>query len=301
VIGHRLMGASLVLTGDVAGSRAHYDQALALYDPTEHRSLATRFGQDIGVAALSYRSLARYTLGYPEAALADANHAIRDAREIGHAPTLMFALCLASFIHILCGNYATADAQIDEVVALADEKAALFWKVQALLGRGWIYSQTGKAADAVQIITFNLTVLRSAGAKVWLPRWLSCLARSYLELSQLDDAWHCISEAMTTAETTKETAWEADIQCIAGEIALLSYDDATAVAYFNCALAVARQQQAKYSELHASISLARLWRDQGKVSEAPELLAPVYGWFTEGFDTRDLKEAKALLEELGAY
>jgi tetratricopeptide (TPR) repeat protein len=298
VIGHRLMGASLVLTGDVAGSRAHYDQALALYDPTEHRPLATRFGQDIRVAALSYRSLAMYTLGYPEAALADAKRAIRDAREIGHAPALMFALCLASFIHILCGNYATADAQIDEVVALADDKAALFWKVQALLGRGWIYSQTGKAADAVQIITFNLTVLRSAGATVWLPQWLSCLARSYSELGQLDDAWHCISEAMRTAETTKETAWEADVQCIAGEIALLSYDEATAAAYFNGALAVARQQRAKYSELHAAMSLARLWRDQGKVQQAGELLAAVYGWFTEGFDTRDLREAKALLDEL---
>ena len=113
VIGHRLMGASLVLTGNIAESRAHYDQALALYDPIQHRPLATRFGQDLGVAALSYRSLALRSLGYPQAALADAEHALSDAREIGQAATLMFALSLASFIHILSGNYAKAGAQID--------------------------------------------------------------------------------------------------------------------------------------------------------------------------------------------
>jgi predicted ATPase len=292
------MGASLVLTGDIAASPTHYDQALALYDPIQHRPLATRFGQDIGVAARSYRSVALQSLGYPEAALADAERALRDAREIGHAPTLMFALCLASFTQIPCGNYSIAAAQIDEVVALADEKAALFWKVQALLGRGWIFSLTGKASDAVQIITSNLTVLRSAGATIWLPLWFSCLARSYAELGQLDDAWSCIGEATTTAKTTKETVWEVDVQRIAGAIALLSDGEENAEAYFNRALAVARQQQAKSWELRAAMSMARLWRDQGKPQQARELLAPVYGWFTEG--TRDLKEAKVLLEELTA-
>jgi predicted ATPase len=121
-------------------------------------------------------------------------------------------------------------------------------------------------------------------------------------MSQFHDARRCIGEALTTIEATKERWWEADINRMAGEIALLSPepDAAKAEKYFERALDVARQQHAKSFELRASMSLARLWRDQGKVQQARELLAPVYGWFTEGFDTRDLKEAKALLEELAA-
>ena len=129
---------------------------------------------------------------------------------------------------------------------------------------------------------------------------LSYLARAHAELGQFDDAWRCIGEAMTAMETTKERWFEAEVHRIAGEIALMSPepDAAKAEAYFERALAVARQQQAKSWELRAAMSMARLWRDQGKRQQARELLAPVYGWFTEGFDTLDLKEAKALLDEL---
>jgi predicted ATPase len=124
----------------------------------------------------------------------------------------------------------------------------------------------------------------------------------HAELGQFDDAWRCVGEAISTIGTTKERWFEAEVNRIAGEIALMSPTPAETKAqtYFERALAVARQQQAKSWELRAAMSLARLWRDQGKVREARELLAPVYGWFTEGFDTRDLKEAKALLEELAA-
>ena len=137
---------------------------------------------------------------------------------------------------------------------------------------------------------------------MWLPFHLSCLAAAYADLDQLDDAWRCIDEAMTAVETTKETWFEADINRMAGEIALKSPkpDVAKAEAYFERALAVAREQQAKSWELRAAMSMARLWRDQGKRDEALDLLAPVYGWFTEGFDTLDLKEAKALLDELAS-
>ena len=133
-----------------------------------------------------------------------------------------------------------------------------------------------------------------------MPSQFSYLARAYAELGQFDDAWRCIGEATTTVEATKERWFGADVHRTAGEIALLSPETnaAKAEAYFERALAVARQQQAKSWELRAAMSLARLWRDQGKVQQARELLAPVYGWFTEGFDTRDLKEAKALLEDL---
>jgi predicted ATPase len=140
------------------------------------------------------------------------------------------------------------------------------------------------------------------GATVWLPKELSYLAIAYAELGQLDDAWRSIEEAITHIETTKESWWEAEVNRIAGEIALMGpqNDNAKAEAYFERALAAARQQQAKSWELRAAMSLARLWRDQGKVSEARELLAPVYNWFIEGFDTRDLNDAKALLKSLAA-
>ena len=133
-----------------------------------------------------------------------------------------------------------------------------------------------------------------------MPLHLSYLAKANAELGQLNDAWRCINEAMTTMETTKERWCEAEINRAAGEIALTSpeRDEAKAKAYFERALAVAREQQAKSWELRAAISMARLWRDQGKRQQAHDLLAPIYGWFTEGFDTLDLKDAKALLDEL---
>ena len=129
------MGMSLLYTGDIAEGRAHYDQAIALYDPAEHRPLATRFGQDVGVAILAYRSWALWLLGYPEAALADAEQALKDAREIGQAATLMYALATHRLTHILCGNYAAANAVADELVALADEKGALFWKAHGMMSK----------------------------------------------------------------------------------------------------------------------------------------------------------------------
>jgi predicted ATPase len=163
-----------------------------------------------------------------------------------------------------------------------------------------VLTLTGKAQDAIQMFTSGTAAYRSTGATIWRPLHLSHLARAYAKVGQFDDAWRCIGEAMTAVEATKERWCEADIHRIAGNVALLSpeRDVRKAEAYFERALSVARAQQAKSWELRAAMSLARLWRDQGKVSEARELLAPVYGWFTEGFDTRDLKEAKALLDDL---
>ena len=169
-----------------------------------------------------------------------------------------------------------------------------------MLLQGHLLALTGKASEAVQMMTSGITALRSTGATLWMPSHLSRLARAHADLGQFDDAWRCIDEAMTAVETTKERWCEAEINRIAGEIALLSPqpDAARAEACFERALVVARKQQAKSWELRAAISMARLWRDQGKWQQARELLAPVYGWFTEGFDTLDLKEAKALLDEL---
>ena len=302
MVGHRLMGTSLLLTGDIAQGRTHLDQALALYEPAEHRPLAMRFGQEIRVAILGHRSMALWAFGYAEAALADTEQALRDAREISHAATLMYALYNTSLTHILSGDYAAAKAEADELAALADEKGALLWKAWGMMNQGCALALTGKASDAVHKITSGITAVQSTGATLWMPFRLSHLTRAYAELGEFDDAWRCIDEAMTAMETTKEKWSEAEVHRTAGEIALkLPEPDAVrAEAYFERALTVARQQQAKSWELRAAMSLARLWRDQVKVQQARELLAPVYGWFTEGFDTRDLKEAKALLDELHA-
>ena len=302
MIGHRAMGISLLSTGHIGEGRAHFDRSIALYEPAEHRPLATRFGQDARVAALSFRSVTLWLLGHPDAALADTKRALMDAREMGQAATLMYALVYASMCHIHRGSYVEANAQLEEVIALAEEKNAFVWKTLGLLLKGRLFGLTGKASNAVEIIASGITAMRSTGSTFWMTLYLSYLARAHAELRQFDEAWRCIGEAMTAVEATKESSWEAEVYCAAGEIALLSTgpDAPKAEAYFERALAVAREQQAKSWELRAAMSLARLWRDQGKREEARNLLAPVYDWFTEGFDTLDLKEAKALLDELRA-
>jgi predicted ATPase len=299
MIGHRLTGTSLLYTGEIAASRGHFDQAIALYDPAEHRPLATRFGQDVGVAALTLRSWALWVLGYPEAALRDADDALKDAREIGQAATLMFALNLSPIPHTLCGNYAAVAAQAQELVALAEEKGSPVWKAIGMMNQGNVLALTARASDAIEMLISGIAAYRTMGATLYLPLYWPRLARAHAELGQFEDAWRCIGEAMTLA---KEKWCEAEVHRVAGEIALKSPErDATkAQAYFERALSVARAQQAKSWELRAATSLARLWRHQEKRDEANDLLAPIYSWFTEGFETRDVKEAKALLDELHA-
>ena len=297
---HRIMGISLACTGDIGEGRTHLDQAIALYDPAEHRPLMTRFGVDASVSILSYRSWALWFLGYPDAALADADQAISDARGIGQAATLIYALFHASWPYIECGNYARAKAVVDEAVALADEKGALFWRAFGMVYQGRLLAMTGESR--VHKITSGLTAYRATGAMFLVPIFLSDLARAHAEVGQFDEAWRCIGEAMTAVETTKERWYEAEINRIKGEIALKlpQLGPSEAEVYFERALAVARQQRAKSWELRAAMSIARLWRDQGKRDEARNLLTPVYNWFTEGFDTLDLKEAKALLDTLAS-
>jgi class 3 adenylate cyclase/tetratricopeptide (TPR) repeat protein len=298
IVGHRMMGASLLFTGGFAESRRHYDQAIALYDPPAHRPLATRFGQDSRVAILSQRSLTLWLLGYPEAALADADAALKDARELGHAATLMFALNQVAYTRLNCGKYAAANLLTDELIALADEKGAAFWKMGGIMGRGYLMVLTGETSNGVQLITSGLAAYQATGARLFIPLHLTNLARACIKLGQFDDARRRIDEAMTSVEATKERWSEAEVHCAAGELASTEPNEAKAEACFERALGVARQQQAKSWELRAATSLARLWRDQDKRHQAYDLVAPVYNWFTEGFDTLDLKEGEALLAEL---
>jgi predicted ATPase len=297
---HRVMGTSLLLTGNIAEGRAHLDRAIALYDPAEHLPLATRFAVDARIAVLAFRSIASWVLGYPEAALADADGALKQARDIDQAAALMYALNGIALLHIHCGDYEAASAAADEVVALAEQKGAPFWKALGMMNKGSVLALTGKTALAVHIITSPLTELRSTGSTVWSPLFSSLLASAHAAIGQFDDAWRRIHESMTVVATAEERWCEAEVYRVAGEIALKlpKPDAAKAEAYFERALAVAREQQAKSWELRAAMSTARLWHDQGKCKEARDLLAPIYGSFTEGFDTHDLKQAKVLLDEL---
>jgi predicted ATPase len=301
MMGHRLMGLSLFFTGNIVGGLRHLDQTIALYDPAVHRPLAARFGQDVGVAALIIRSWALWLLGYPDAALRQAEDALRNAREMGQAGTLMYALFHVAIAYTLWGNYAAAAAQAQEQVTLAEEKGSLNWKALGMINQGNVLALTGRASDAIEMLVSGIAY-RTAGSTIYLTVYLPLLAHAHAELGQFEEAWRYIGEAMTAVETKKEKWCEAEVHRLTGEIALMSPepDAAKAEAYFERALSVARAQQAKSWELRSAMSLSRLWRDQGKPQQAQELLAPVYGWFTEGFDSPDLKEAKALLGELAS-
>jgi class 3 adenylate cyclase/tetratricopeptide (TPR) repeat protein len=296
---HDAMGLSSYYVGDFSKARRHLDQAVALYEATEHRAL---FGQDSLVHALVFRSRTNWMLGYPRAALADAEHALSYARQIGQAATLMSALGEANFTFAMCGNHAAAQALLGDVASLSDERGASFWKATAILGQAYRLAGSGKTKEAVQMFTSGIAARRLTGATLFIPWYLLGLSRVYAKLGNYADSWRCIGEAITAVKETRERWCEAEVYRTAGAIALKSPmpDAAKAEGYFEQALSVARKQQAKSWELRAAMSMARLWRDQGMRDEARELLAPVYGWFTEGFDTRDLIEAKALLEELGA-
>src|SRR6266404_3632652 len=240
--GHQAMASALVLTGNFAEGRVHLDQALALYDPVEHRPLATRFLQDPRVGALFYRSLALWALGYPEAALAGAEQALSEAREIGHAGALMHAITNICLTQVISGNYAIAQALSDEQIGLAEEKGSVYWKTIGMLRRAGVLALTGKASNAVGIFSSAVPVYRSTGATQFFPVWLSLLARAYGELGQFNQAWSHIGEAITAVETTKEKWYEADVHRITGEIALMSpeRDLAKGEACFEQALEVAR-------------------------------------------------------------
>ena len=261
---HVAFANALTLTGDFVEAKSTTTGRSRIYDSAEHGSLTTRSGRDIKVALLASRSGCAWLLGYPAAARSDAARAVKNAREIEHATTLLHALHLSEWNHIRCGNYAVAHTQVDELIALADQRGAPGWKALGTATRGCLFALTGKASEAVRAITSAITLLPSTGAALYEPQQLQYLAMAYAELGQLHDAWRCIDDAIDKTEKSKEKWCEAEVHRIAGEVELksLAPDPEKAEAYFDHALAVARQQQAKSWELRAAMSMARLWRDQ---------------------------------------
>jgi tetratricopeptide (TPR) repeat protein len=219
VTGHHQMGTSLVLTGEIVEGRTHLDKSVALYDPAENPLAATYLGAH-QTAGLSVRSLTLWFLGYPQAALADADQALADTRALDRATPLIEALAWGCLLHTLCGKYLIADALVDELIALAHEKDAFYLKASGMHVKGYLFALSGKASDAVGALTSALAAYRSMGATAGVPFFKSYLARSHAELGQFDDAWPCIGEALAAIEITKEKVWEAEVNRIAGEIAL---------------------------------------------------------------------------------
>ena len=189
VVAHRIMAVSLLCTGDIVQARVHSDQAAALHNPAEHRPVATRFGQDNGVSILAYRSLGSWLLGYPAASLADVESAVKAAREIGQAATLMFVLTHAALTHLVSRNYAAAKGEAEELAAVAGDKGAFFWKAIGTMAQGWVFALTGKASDAADLLTSGLGAFRSTGSTLWIPLHMSCLAIAYRDLDRFDEAW----------------------------------------------------------------------------------------------------------------
>ena len=214
------MGLSCLDAGEFVEGRAHFDRAFSLYEPLEHRPLGTRFGQDIGVAILSWRALTLWALGYPDAGRQDAERALREARQIGHAATLLFALTVTWLTQLFCGNFRDAIAQADEAVALGGEKGAVFWKGVGMMFKACASALAGDAANGAQTIASSIAFFRSTGATVLLPFIQSCLARAHAASGQFDDAWQSIDTATTMLETSGERWCEAEVHRTAGEIAL---------------------------------------------------------------------------------
>jgi class 3 adenylate cyclase/tetratricopeptide (TPR) repeat protein len=219
MIGHMIVGISLVLAGELAEGRAELDRTIALYDPGSHRALATRFGHDVRVSAASWRAFTAWALGDERAALADIELSLTDAREVGQAASLMFALSHASLTLLHAGRCERAAALIDELIAVADRAGTLYWTSYGLLLQGWLASLTGQPVEGAAKLVQGIEAVRSTGATAYAPWYLSILARAYADLGQLADASRCADEAITTMEITGERWCEAGVRHRSSEIA----------------------------------------------------------------------------------
>jgi len=294
-----MLGNTAWWQGELVQAHAHVKAALALYDPEQHRAQAMRYGQDFGVVCGLIGALTLWSLGYPDQALQDMAEALTLARRLAHPFTLASALLFSALLHQLRREPQAARVQAEAELVLCTEQgfAYGFW---GLLPRGWAVAEQGEVAEGIAQIRKGFAGWQATGGlRVW-PWFLAVLAEACGKAGQIAEGRHALEEALEAVQNSGERFYEAEVYRLKG--ALLLQDapasQEEAEAHFQQALEVARRQQAKSWELRAAMSLARLWQRQGKRAEARELLAPVYGWFTEGFDTADLQEAKALLDAL---
>jgi class 3 adenylate cyclase/predicted ATPase len=298
VLGHLSLGRTLMAGGSFAPSRSHLEEAFALYDAIYYGSLVHQVGYHPQVLLQAWLGLVFFCLGFPDQALARASGAIAEARELAHPPSLAVSSGLGARLLSLVGDDAALDERVAQLVAVATEQGFPFWRAHGTIFHGWVKVKNGDVAEGMSILRSGTTAYRATGARLWMPHFTALLASAYEIAGQIDEAVTQLDDALQLVERTGERWLEAEIHRHKGEL-LLRQGHTEAAEELHCkALSIAREQEAKLWELRAATSLARLRREQGRRAEARDLLAPVHGWFTEGFDTPDLKDAKALLDEL---
>jgi predicted ATPase len=297
---HFALGVSLLWLGEMAPAHTHLEQGIALYDPQEHRALAFHTGVDLKVWCLSHAAMVLWLLGYADQAVQRNHAACALAQELSHPPSLAAVLFYGAFNHSLCGEAHAAQEQAEATMALASEHGFPQWLTVGTMLRGWALAMQGQAEEGIAQLRQALVTWRTMGAGMAVSHYLVLLAEAYGQAGQAEAGLRLLAEAVVHVDNTGERAYVAEVYWLKGELLLRQAipDEAQAETCLHQALTIARHLQTKSWELRTAVSLARLWQRQGKRTEARELLAPIYGWFTEGFDTTDLKEAKMLLEAL---
>lgn len=312
VVAHRCVGWSSTAMGQLVSARAHFEQASALYNPTQHRPLTFQYGQDPGPAGFALGALDLWLLGYVEQARHWNDRALMLAREGGHTYTLALTLGLSTWFHHFRRERAVAQEQAEEIIAISTKQGLGLWLAWGTIIRGWALAEQGQGEAGIALMRQGLADAQATGAVFFRAHQLTLLAEGYETVGELAAGLRVLAEAVAQVEKTEERFWEAEIYRLKGELLLklertgLSHDveeipDAESPeACFLKAIAIARRQEGKSLELRAAVSLGRLWQQQGKKDQARPILAGIYSWFTEGFDAIDLQQAKALLDELSA-
>jgi predicted ATPase len=315
---HLALGAIVLRQGEVASARAHLEQGVALYDPQQHRSHAFRYGQDPGVACLSDATYALWLLGYPDQAVQRSHKALTLAQELSHPASMAFALCFAAWLQQHRREIQATRKWAEAAMTLATEQGFALFLAQATVLYGWTLAEQGQEAEGIAQMRQGLDACRATGAELFQPYYLALLAEAHGKVGKTEEGLRLLAEAMTAAEKTGERVYEAELYRVKGELLLWQAAARGATptratqaamfvgdepsggteieACFRQALALARRQQARSLELRTAMSLGRLWQQHGKRDAARQLLGEVYAWFTEGFDTADVQEARVLLE-----
>jgi predicted ATPase len=273
---------------------------MALYDAQRHRASVFLYGEDAGVICHSTTAWTLWYLGYPDQALARSYEAVTLAQQVAHPFSLVLALSAAALFHQIRREVRGTQERAEAAHILATEQGFPYWMAMSSILRGWALAHQGQAQEGIEQINQSVMAWRATGAETTRPYFLVLLAEAYETMEQSEIGLAALAEALTLGDKTGERWCEPELYRLQGALLLQQHSDnqAEAETCFHHALEIARARQAKSFELRTATSLARLWQQQGKRQEAYDLLAPVYGWFTEGFDTADLQHAKALLNAL---
>jgi DNA-binding winged helix-turn-helix (wHTH) protein/predicted ATPase len=298
VLGHACSGRNLMLVGGLAASRSHLEAVLPLYDPISHRSLVHQVGIHPNVISLAYLGDVLFLLGLPDQALARSQAAIDEARRLDHPASLALSLSIGAVLLSLVGDYAALDARACQLEAVATEQGFPFYGATSAQFRGLVKAKNGDVTEGIALLRIGSNAYRATGTELWMPFGVSLLAMACEISGRIDEASSLLDEALQIAKRTGECWFAAELLRRKGQLLWRQGQAKAAEEYYRKALGIAADQGAKLWELRAAASLARLRLDQGRRAEARDILAPIHGWFTEGFDTPDLKQATALLGEL---